>query len=215
MPFYVMEFVDGHVLRDPEASVRLLDEPARFEAAIALVEVLSALHDLDPEPIGLGGLSRKDGYILRQLKTWAAQLGNGAEMSNGELSLLRETENQLRLSIPNQQRTTIVHGDYRLDNVVVSPAGRVTTVATGFPRRDEIVGLYKDRSSLDFSRFAYYQAFAAWRLAVILHGVLRRYNAGAYGEAADEGWTSLHTSIPRLAQSALRLLADDALANRR
>lgn len=123
-PFYVMHHVDGLVVRDVATAERLPME-ARHRAAEQVVDVLLALHALDPEAVGLGDLGRHDGYIERQLRRWRRQL---AESRTRELPLLEEVADRLARAIPPQQGVAIVHGDYRLDNLIVGPDGEVRAV---------------------------------------------------------------------------------------
>ena len=123
-PFYVMEFADGQVLRD-RAQLEQLDGAAATALAVELVEVLVRLHRLDPEQVGLGDLGRPQGYLQRQLRRWARQLEASHSRDLPELTRLAE---RLGARLPPGQRTAIVHGDYRLDNVVVD-TGRGKIVA--------------------------------------------------------------------------------------
>jgi aminoglycoside phosphotransferase (APT) family kinase protein len=124
-PFYVMEFADGDVLRD-RAQLERLDAPAATALADELVGVLVRLHHLDPESVGLGDLGRPDGYLERQLRRWGRQLEASRSRDLPELSQLGT---RLAARLPVSQAASIVHGDYRLDNVVVDPArGHVAAV---------------------------------------------------------------------------------------
>jgi aminoglycoside phosphotransferase (APT) family kinase protein len=141
-PFYVMRFVDGAVVRDATAA-RALDEPVRGAVADDLVAVLARLHEVDPDAVGLGELGRKEDYVARQLRRWHGQL---VQTRTRELPLLDEVHARLAADIPAQGRAGIVHGDYRLDNLIVDPTtGRVRSVldwelaTLGDPRAD--VGL--------------------------------------------------------------------------
>jgi len=121
--FYVMGFVEGLVLADTEAGLALAPE-ARAGAAEHLVDVLVALHALDPAAVGLGDMVRKTGYLERQLRRWHAQVhATGAP----ELSLLDEVHDLLARRIP-AQAGGIVHGDYRAGNVAFGPDGAVRAV---------------------------------------------------------------------------------------
>jgi aminoglycoside phosphotransferase (APT) family kinase protein len=124
-PFYVMEFVEGIVVSNEEDVERHLDHPARAEAGQSLVEVLANLHALDPDSVGLGDLGRKDGYVQRQLRRWHAQF---EKSKSREIAALEEVHRVLEAHIPPQQRTAIVHGDYRLGNCLLGPDGRVRAV---------------------------------------------------------------------------------------
>ena len=123
-PLYVMEFSDGQALRD-RAQLEQLDGAAATAPAVELVEVLVRLHRLDPEQVGLGDLGRPQGYLERQLRRWARQLE--ASHSRDLPELIRLTE-RLGARLSPGQRTAIVHGDYRLGNVVVD-TGRGKIVA--------------------------------------------------------------------------------------
>jgi aminoglycoside phosphotransferase (APT) family kinase protein len=124
-PFYVMRFVDGLVIRDAEAA-RSVDRDVRSAASHDLVDVLGRLHAVSPDAVGLGELGRKEDYLARQLARWHKQLMQGRTR---ELPLLDEVHARLAADIPPQGPATIVHGDYRLDNLIVDPGtGRVHAV---------------------------------------------------------------------------------------
>jgi aminoglycoside phosphotransferase (APT) family kinase protein len=117
-PFYVMRFVDGVILRD-KAVADTLPEATRSAAADSLVDVLSDLHALDPGAVGLGDLGRHDGYVERLLRRWR---GQWEKSKTRELPVVEAVAERLAADIPAAQGTSIVHGDYRLDNVIASPA---------------------------------------------------------------------------------------------
>ncbi len=121
--FYVMEFVEGLVLADAEAGLALVPH-ARSHAAEQLVDVLVALHALDPVALGLGDMVRKTGYLERQLRRWRAQVH---ATDAAELPLLDEVHDLLARRIP-AQANGIVHGDYRAGNVAFGPDGGVRAV---------------------------------------------------------------------------------------
>jgi aminoglycoside phosphotransferase (APT) family kinase protein len=125
-PFYVMADVEGVVPRDEATVAAALDEPARAAAAASLVDALVALHAVDPDAVGLGQLGRREGYLERQLGRWKRQL---EQSRTRELPLLDEVHRRLSATVPAQVgQARIVHGDFRLDNVILSPAGRVLAV---------------------------------------------------------------------------------------
>ena len=70
-PFFVMEFVEGHIVRDAPEAEQAFDVATRRGVGDHMAETLSALHDVDPESVGLGDLGRHEGYIERQLKRWS------------------------------------------------------------------------------------------------------------------------------------------------
>jgi aminoglycoside phosphotransferase (APT) family kinase protein len=125
-PFYVMGFVDGHVLRDRAASeAALADEATRANASRSLVDTMAAIHAVDLETAGLSELGRHEGYIERQLKRWYGQWNQG---KTRELAAVDRVYEGLRSRVPEQGPATIVHGDYRLDNCMVGDDGEVVAV---------------------------------------------------------------------------------------
>jgi aminoglycoside phosphotransferase (APT) family kinase protein len=128
-PFYVMSFVEGLVLRDTESGDRLLPGgTARRRAAIDLVDTLAALHTLDPDHIGLGDLAKHEGYVERQLRRWSAQFAESAAAGVAAPGLVEAVGAMLARRVPPQRRTTVVHGDFRIDNAVLRPDGTVAAV---------------------------------------------------------------------------------------
>jgi aminoglycoside phosphotransferase (APT) family kinase protein len=121
--FYVMEFVEGLVLADSEAGLALAPR-ARPSAAGHLVDVLVALHALDPVAVGLGDMVRKTGYVERQLRRWHAQVH---ATDPPETPLLDEVHDLLARRIP-AQAGGVVHGDYRAGNVAFGPGGAIRAV---------------------------------------------------------------------------------------
>jgi aminoglycoside phosphotransferase (APT) family kinase protein len=124
-PFYVMDYVDGVVPRDQATVERALGLPQRAAATASLVEVLADLHRVDPDAVGLGQLGRREAYVERQLRRWGRQW---EQSKTRELPAIEEAGRRLAARVPPQQGSAIVHGDYRLDNLIVSPAGRVLAV---------------------------------------------------------------------------------------
>jgi aminoglycoside phosphotransferase (APT) family kinase protein len=125
-PFYVMAHVDGVVVRDVATAQEALDTATRGAASEDLVEVLVRLHEVDVDAVGLGDLAKREDYLARQLKRWRGQLH---QARTRELPVLDEVHDRLVARIPVQGPATIVHGDYRLDNLILDPAsGRVQAV---------------------------------------------------------------------------------------
>lgn len=137
-PFYVMHFVDGIIARDKEQGAKL-SLPARENSGVDLMRVLHSLHKVDLDEVGLSDLGRHDGYVERQLKRWQRQWEATKDEDVPEMERLQE---RLAQSIPTQTETTIVHGDYRLDNCILTPDGDVAAVldwelcTLGDPRAD-------------------------------------------------------------------------------
>ena len=127
-PFYVMEFVHGHVLRDAKIAEKALDEATRRKVSEHVVDVLADLHSVDPDTIGLGDLARKENYIGRQLKRWYGQFQQSAALNDRSVPLVDEMHAFLSARIPEQGPAGIVHGDYRIDNGVVGDDGSVKAI---------------------------------------------------------------------------------------
>jgi len=123
-PFYVMDFVDGHVLRTRDEAMALAPE-ARTRCGDSLVEVLARIHAVDVDEVGLGDLGRRDGYVERQLKRW---YGQWEKSKTRDLAAIDEVHRVLRAEVPEQGPAAIVHGDYRLDNCMVDDRGEVIAV---------------------------------------------------------------------------------------
>ena len=116
-PFYVMRFVDGVILRD-QPTAEAVPEPIRVAAADSLVDVLADLHGLEPSAVGLGELGKQEGYVERLLRRWR---GQWEKSKTRDLPIVDEVAERLAAGIPTAGPARIVHGDYRLDNVIVSP----------------------------------------------------------------------------------------------
>jgi aminoglycoside phosphotransferase (APT) family kinase protein len=123
-PFYVMDFVDGIVVRDAFVAETLsVDQRAAIGRSIAAT--LAKIHAVDPDAVGLGELGRKEGYIARQLKRWNGQFELAATRDVPEVT---DAYQRLLENIPEQGAPAIVHGDYRLDNCMVDESGEVIAV---------------------------------------------------------------------------------------
>lgn len=124
-PFYVMEFVDGLILRSTEDAKGFTADQARV-ATESLVDVQVAFHTLDLASVGLADLGKHSGYVERQLKRWRKQ----AEASKTrELPLLEAVHQRLEKSIPKEQgRPGLAHGDYRFDNTILNADFRIAAV---------------------------------------------------------------------------------------
>jgi aminoglycoside phosphotransferase (APT) family kinase protein len=127
-PFYVMGFVDGHVVRDQKTAEAVLDEAGRRRAGESIADVLARIHAVDVEAAGLADLGKHEGYIARQLKRWYGQFQASNELTGRPVALVHEVHDQLASAIPEQQGVAIVHGDYRLDNCMVAGSGEVIAV---------------------------------------------------------------------------------------
>jgi len=127
-PFYVMEYVDGHVLRDAATAERVLDEAGRRRASESIADVLAALHAVDVDAVGLGDLGRREGYLSRQLQRWHTQFDQSQIEGIDRVAAVDRVYERLSSSIPAQDGVAIVHGDYRLDNTMLGDDGSVIAV---------------------------------------------------------------------------------------
>jgi aminoglycoside phosphotransferase (APT) family kinase protein len=124
-PFYVMEFVEGPILRSATEVEAFPAEAERLAIGERVADTLVAIHDVDPDAVGLGELGRKEDYVARQLHRWH---GQWEKSKTRELPVVDEVHARLSARIPEQGPATIVHGDYRLDNMILSPDGEVAAV---------------------------------------------------------------------------------------
>lgn len=123
-PFYLMRFIDGQVLAGP-AEARTLAASARARAGHAAAEVLARLHTQDVDAIGLSGMRRPDGLVERQLRRWVQQV---EALPSADVQQLQRLGTALSRKVPPPQRTCLVHGDYKLGNLVVDPDGDLVGV---------------------------------------------------------------------------------------
>ncbi|MEM7325036.1 MAG: phosphotransferase family protein [Actinomycetota bacterium] len=122
--FYVMHFLDGVIVRDIEIG-RTIEESARTAMCHELINTLVALHRVDIDQVGLGNLAKRSGYVERQVKRWT---GQWEQSKTRELPLFDRVAAELVKRLPADAATTIAHGDYRLSNCMMDPAGPVTGV---------------------------------------------------------------------------------------
>jgi aminoglycoside phosphotransferase (APT) family kinase protein len=156
-PFYVMEFVRGPVLRGvAEAEASFPEEADRRAIGMRVADTLAQIHAVDPDAVGLGDLGRKEDYVARQLRRW---YGQWEKSKTRELAAIDRVHERLSARIPAQEGASIVHGDYRLDNMILSDSGEVAavvdwelctlgdpladlgTLMAYWPERDDVVGL--------------------------------------------------------------------------
>ena len=121
--FYVMAYVDGLVLND-EADAVSLPEGERSSASKHLIDILCRLHAIDPADVGLGDLGRKDAYLERQIKRWTS---NWEAVKTDEIPEMEESCRLLKEQLPQQIGAAIVHGDFRLGNMIVAD-GKIKAV---------------------------------------------------------------------------------------
>jgi aminoglycoside phosphotransferase (APT) family kinase protein len=122
-PFTVVEYVEGLVIRDHDDLDALSDAEIAHNTA-TLVRVLVDLHSVDYVDAGLSAFGRPEGFVERQVKLWAAQW---QRVKTRDLPDVDRLHAALLNAMPQRSRSSIVHGDYRVDNVIVD-AGDVGKV---------------------------------------------------------------------------------------
>lgn len=123
-PFYVMRYVAGPVLASLEDAMTY-PESDRHAVSLTLMEVLGRVHAVDVDAVGLSTLGRRDGYLQRQLTRWQRQYEQSAAT---DLPVLDEVFRRLSRSVPDQTHTGLVHGDFRLGNMILGDGGTIRAV---------------------------------------------------------------------------------------
>jgi len=231
-PFYVMEYVDGVVLRgDGEVA------PAAASACgDALLDLLVRLHGIDHEAVGLADFGRPDGYLERQVRRWHQQWERSRTR---ELPQLEEVTARLAKELPASPKAGIVHGDYRLDNVMFDHGLRVIRavmdwematigdpladvgllvvytdlaqlkltppVPAGFPTGAELAARYAAATGIDAAHLDWYVAFGNFKLAVIAEGIHARY---LQGKTVGAGFETFGPAVPVLIERAAATLGE-------
>ncbi len=115
-PFYVMAAVPGRVFRDP--ALPGLDPAERTAIYDAMNQVLAALHQVDPDAVGLSDFGKPNGYVARQVARWSKQYR--ASQTN-QVAAMDALEAWLTDHMPTDDQTGLAHGDYRLENMIFAP----------------------------------------------------------------------------------------------
>ncbi len=211
-PFYAMGFIEGGpIYEDEDVISRIATVADRANTGPSFIDTLAALHALDVDEVGLGGLGKRDSYVGRQLKRWY-QSWNASK--NREIPDVDRLHDFLAERLPAQAETRVVHGDYGLHNCVVGRDGRVNAVVDweistlgdpladlgyainwwdrsdaavhmeGFHSPDELIELYGKTTGRDLSQISYYRCFNHWKTICIIQGVYARY---LNGQKSSEG----------------------------
>ncbi|HEX3908918.1 MAG TPA: phosphotransferase family protein [Mycobacteriales bacterium] len=130
VPFYVMDRVIGHVVRDEMPPGYATDPADRRAIGHGLVDVLAALHAVDPAVVGLADYGRPEGYLTRQVRRWTQQWEATRRDDEPAGPDLDRLAGRLADELPASPTGPVVHGDYRLDNVILDPdePGRIAAV---------------------------------------------------------------------------------------
>ena len=114
--FFVMEYVEGRIFRDP--TLASLPQDARRPIYNEMNRVIAGIHSLDPNELGVGDYGRQGGYIQRQVQRWTSQY---RASQTEDIPAMERLIEWLPLHIPPGDETRIVHGDFRLDNLIFHP----------------------------------------------------------------------------------------------
>ena len=120
--FYVMELAKGRAYSN--GALPDFEPASRRQMYEQLVDTLADLHNIDPIAAGLGDFGKPGNYFERQVARWTRQYRDSQTDDLPEMERLIE---YLPMSLPEQSRISIVHGDYRIDNVLFEE-GRLTAV---------------------------------------------------------------------------------------
>ncbi|XP_006148057.1 acyl-CoA dehydrogenase family member 10 isoform X1 [Tupaia chinensis] len=115
-PFYLMEYCPGLIYKDP--SLPGLEPSQRRAIYTAMNRVLCKIHSVDLKAVGLEDYGKQGDYLARQVQTWIKQYRASA---TGRIPTMERLIEWLPLHLPRQQRTAVVHGDFRLDNIMFHP----------------------------------------------------------------------------------------------
>ena len=192
--FYVMGMVDGHTIWDgamPGSTPE--NRRATYEA---MIDTLAALHSVDIEAAGLSDFGKPGNYFGRQVDRWTKQYRLSETETMDEMEQLIAW---LPATLPEQTRTSVVHGDYRIDNMIFAkdrPEAWVTEnggrsgvmdldrKALGIPELDEMVERYCQATGRDgVPDMNWYFAYNFFRLAGIMQGIKKRVIDGTASSA--------------------------------
>jgi len=118
-PFYVMEFVEGRVLWDAALpKIASADRPTYYRE---MIQTLAKLHSVDLAQVGLQDYGRPSGYFSRQVRRWTEQYLADRDMAGADRHIDYLID-WLPRNLPSEERATLVHGDYRIDNLMFHPS---------------------------------------------------------------------------------------------
>lgn len=129
-PFVVVEYVEGQVIRTSADLDSFASDDEISDCVYGLVDVLSGLHAVQPDAIGLSDFGRHDGYLERQVRRWGSQWELVRLPGDVRDADVQRLQAGLARALPPQSAVAIVHGDFRIDNTIldVSAPYRVRAV---------------------------------------------------------------------------------------
>jgi len=121
-PFYAMERLPGDVIRFAEPD-RFENPEDRRRVGEEMIDTLAAVHSVDYEAVGLGDFGNPDGFAERQVERWTEQFEWAFQETTAEREVpeIAEMGEWLGDNVPDEPAHTLVHGDYKLDNVIFGP----------------------------------------------------------------------------------------------
>lgn len=189
-PFYVMELVEGVPYRT-SGELNALGDPKRVETiATRFIDTLAALHAVDPESVGLGDFGRTEGFLGRQVERWHKQM---LASHSRDLPAADELYARLSATVPSESASGIVHGDYRLDNVLFTADDQPGAVidwemaTVGDPLTDLALLLVYQRLATALADNAVADATSADGYPSE-DALLARYQGGSARDLSDFGW---------------------------
>ena len=117
--FYVMGHIDGHPLYNADDTNQWVPEAERRKMGFHFIDVLAALHTVDPAEVGLNDLGKHDSYVARQLKTWYRSWMSSIEGADYDDPRAHELQQFFLDNLPDQGKIRVVHGDYGPHNVLI------------------------------------------------------------------------------------------------
>jgi len=124
-PFFIMERKTGLVIRSTWPTEIGVDAALRRRVAESVVDGLSSLHRVDAGAVGLGKLGHPEGFVQRQVDGWRGRWEAAKTRHVPEMDRAAEI---LGSAVPDPQTTTLLHNDYKVDNVMVDTAGSLVAV---------------------------------------------------------------------------------------
>ncbi len=242
VPFYVADFIEGFVVTSvlPQG---LDDEAARGRLGADLVDVLIEIHAADVSSPALVSLVRPGSYLERQVRRFS---GLWEVNATRPLPLVEQVGERLYTSLPTPLRPVVVHGDYRLGNMILAPdrperivavldweMGAIgdpradvgyllatysepggapsplgtspVTASPGFPKREELVARYAERSGIQLDDLPWFEALALWKATVFCEAIYGRFIRGEL-PAEDARAARFEQIVPALAATAAKRL---------
>jgi aminoglycoside phosphotransferase (APT) family kinase protein len=240
--FYLMERRHGLIIRAEEPP-QLVDRPAgRRRVSIACIDTLASLHAIDVTAAGLAHLGKPAGFVERQVRGWSDRWQRCRLDPLPEMDALAEW--LLARLPPSADPPSVVHGDFKLDNLMLDATDLGHPVAVfdwemcalgdplidlgillaywthakpvagqdalssvtdraGWFTRDEIVARYTAQTGRDLSRLHFYEAFALYKVAVVIQQIYFRYRRG---QTDDLRFANFNERVTRLARTAAELI---------